>query len=164
MIRFKLLIFAALGVQIIAVWSQDETLTRAAILLTYPLLIIASLANGRLLGMRLILAGALLNFIVIAANGGLMPVSPTTVGGAASHGMIESAPVGEAVPGSKSILLWEHEMELATFADRFVVHLPIIGFRVLSVGDLLIAAGLPLASAQILYNTGSSALGGNRHG
>ena len=163
MIRLKFVIFGALGLQIIAVSSQHEVLTRSVMLVTYPLLIILAFANGRLFGMRLILAGALLNFIVMAANGGLMPVSPASVARTGDSGIIENIPVGEAVPGSKSILLREDDMALGAFADRIVVDPPAIGVKVVSVGDLLIGAGLALATAQVLTRTTSSIIAGNRH-
>lgn len=164
MIRFKFLIFAALGLQIMAVLSQDEILTRAVILSTYPLLIIVAIINRRLWGMRLILAGALLNFIVMAANGGLMPISSTAVVKVGGQEMIDAIPIGEPLPGSKSVLVQEHQMVLGAFADRFVVDFPIIGLKVLSVGDLLIGAGMILATAQILNGAATSVLGENRHG
>jgi len=52
-------------------------LSSAAHILAYFLVLIVVWTNRRLPGMLLIGAGAALNFIVITANGGQMPVSPT---------------------------------------------------------------------------------------
>jgi hypothetical protein len=127
MIRFRLLIFISLAVQLVAIFSRDEMLTRVALLCTYPALIAIALANLRVLGMPLILTGALLNFVSIAANGGLMPVSPESIAEAGGLGSIEGIASGEAIAGTKSILLAEDEMVLAGLADRIVVDLPIVG-------------------------------------
>lgn len=161
MIRLKFVAFAALGLQIVAVGSQDVALTRAAMLFTFPLLIIVAFVNGRVLGMRLILAGALLNFIVMAANGGLMPVSADTVADVSGHRTVQTREAGGAVPGSKSVVMPEDQIVLGTLADRFVVDLPAIGPKVVSCGDLLIGAGLVLGIGQVL--TASAVLARNRH-
>jgi len=164
MIRVNFVTFAALGLQLIAIGSQDVNLTRAAMFLTYPLLIAVAVINWRLLGMRLILAGALLNFVVIAANGGLMPVSASTVAGINGREAIENLSARKAVPGSKSVVMPEDEMVLGVFADRFVVHLPVGSPKVVSAGDLLIGAGLAAATGQVLTRTRSSVLAKNRDG
>jgi len=163
MIRLKFVTFAALGLQLIAIGSQDVNLTRASMFLTYPLLIAVTLINWRLLGMRLILAGACLNFAVIAGNGGLMPVSTSIVAGINDREAIENLSARQAVPGSKSVVMPEDEIVLGVFADRFVVHPPVGSPKVASAGDLLIVAGLATATAQVLTRTTNSAFARNRH-
>ena len=163
MIRLKFVIFAALALQVVSVVSQDVNLTRAVILFTYPLLIIVGLVNWRLWGMRLILSGALLNFIVMVANGGLMPVSAHTVATVSGLQTDETISAGGAVPGTKSVVMPEEEIVLGALADRFVVDLPAADPKVVSVGDLMIGAGLALGTAQVLTRTMKPAAMQNRH-
>ena len=138
-------------------------LTRAVMLFTYPLLIIVGLVNWRLWGMRLIVAGAFLNFIVMVANGGLMPVSVQTVATVSGLQTDETTSVGGPVSGSKSVVMPEDEIVLGALADRFVVDLPAAGPTVVSVGDLTIGAGLALGTAQVLTWTVKSPTAHNRH-
>lgn len=162
MICLKFVIFAALALQVIAVGIQDATLTRAVMLFTYPLLIFVALVNWRLVGMRLFFGGALLNFVVMAANGGLMPVSAHTVA-TVSGRTVETIPAEGPVPGTKSVVMPEDEIVLGALADRLVIDLPVISPKVVSVGDIMIATGLTLATVQVLTRIRSPVFAENRH-
>lgn len=95
--------------------------------------------NRRVPGFGLLGLGLLLNLAVIAANGGLMPISPETL--AVVHGE-QAAVVDSRAFGSKSIVLPAEGTRLEWLADRFTVpdRLPIqFAF---SLGDVCLAAGV----------------------
>ena len=148
MIRFKWLIFAALSIQLAAVASHDVAITRSAMLVTYPALALVALLNAHLLGMRLILLGALLNFLVMAANGGLMPVDPDAIG-SGQIGTHETRAIQGPVAGTKSVVISEEEAAFSTLADRFVIQIPSYGRKVASIGDIIIGAGFFVAVGQL---------------
>ena len=78
---------------------------KTGLILTYLILFIAILFNLRLTGIRLMAVGVVLNFIVIAANGGLMPLSPEAVERVAPAEYASNLVVGQPVPNSKDILI-----------------------------------------------------------
>ena len=95
--------------------------------------------NRRLPGFWLLGVGLLLNFAVITANGGLMPISPetlTTVHGAQT----QEVTVGSTI-GAKDIVLSVEETRLEWLADRFTLpdQLP-IQFAY-SLGDVFLVIG-----------------------
>ena len=79
-IRGKALVFAAIGLQLVAFpvdllpWSTPEALAKGLWLGSYGLLVAMLLLNARLPGLPLIAAGLVSNVVAIVANGGLMPV------------------------------------------------------------------------------------------
>jgi hypothetical protein len=95
--------------------------------------------NRRLQGFGLLGLGLLLNLAVIAANGGLMPISPETL--RAVHGSQIDPVIGSHAVGSKNIVLPVEETRLEWLGDRFTVpdRLP-IQFAY-SLGDLFLAVG-----------------------
>lgn len=113
----------------------------AALLLPISLGILMLFAwhNRRLQGFWLLGLGLLLNFAVIATNGGLMPISPQTL--SIVHGAQPVETIDSRTFGSKSIVLPVEETQLELLADRFTVpdQLPIqFAF---SLGDVFLAAG-----------------------
>ena len=100
--------------------------------------------NRRLHGFWLLGLGLLLNFAVIATNGGLMPISPETLSIVHSTKIQKNAdPEADysRTFGSKSIVLPAEDTRLEWLADRFTVpdQLPIqFAF---SLGDIFLAAG-----------------------
>ena len=103
------------------------------------ILVIFAWFNRHVAGFWLLGLGLLLNFAVIATNGGLMPISPETL--AIVHGSrIEEFADGRTF-GSKSIVLAAEETRLEWLADRFTVpdELP-IQFAY-SLGDVFLAIG-----------------------
>ena len=92
--------------------------------------------------MRWLLAGMALNFAVMAANGGLMPVSPETlVRGGHGHLLARTA-IGGPLPSSKDVVLLPEQTQLELLSDRIVVPFWRGSF---SLGDGLIAAGIVFA-------------------
>jgi hypothetical protein len=138
-LRWVGLLFGGLGLQVAAaVWSPPW-LTRPWALLVIVLSNLAILlfiaANRRLPGMLLADLGVALNLLVIVVNGA-MPVSAI----AARQAGIETAPSSVAL---------KHERMTDTTALPWlgdVVPLPVVG-EVLSIGDLLLAAGI----ARLVY-------------
>src|SRR3954469_7164473 len=79
-IRGKGLVFAAIGLQLIAFpvdllpWTTPSAVAKGLWLCSYALLVAMLLLNARLSGTPLIAAGLVCNVAAILANGGLMPV------------------------------------------------------------------------------------------
>jgi hypothetical protein len=122
---------------------------RALFVLSYLLLFIFVLANRRHLGLAIIGVGLLLNFLPIASNGGLMPVSPETVVRAGLADRLDELEIGEPVSRTKNILLEEEDTHLRFLSDRLVLDNP-ADVRAFSIGDVIIAGGLVVTLAQLL--------------
>lgn len=115
----------------------------AAALLTASQLLLLGFAwlNQKLPGMKILLLGAALNFTVMAANGGFMPISPQTASRLVPQEVLQEIPPGERF-GTKDILLHPEDTRFEWLADRF---LPPgwFGYQVaFSLGDVLIAFGV----------------------
>jgi hypothetical protein len=104
---------------------------------SYALLLLVVWANRRTFGLPLVGIGLLMNTVVIAANGGMMPQAPET-----SHYRHPDAVAGEYLANSKTVLLPRDQTTLWWLSDTIVIpsgtHLPLIA----SPGDLVLAAGL----------------------
>lgn len=85
--------------------------------------------------------GAALNFTAIVANGGLMPITVSTLEAATGEPAALRADVGERLPHTKDVLVADDGGRLTALGDRIIVEL---GSKhpVVSLGDVLIAAGL----------------------
>jgi len=115
---------------------------RAMILVSsYLILILMAWSNHSLPGVNLILVGIALNFLVIVANGGFMPVAPQTlIRGGHTH-LVAALESGARVSRSKDVLLWPEQTKLWFLSDIFVIpeRYPLAGS--FSLGDVLIASG-----------------------
>ena len=127
-------IFAALGLEIAALElpGLPDRLRGALLVLAYPVGAVFLAANWRLPGVPLITLGAAGNLVAIAANGGVMPASPSALAGA-------GLPVDASGFQNSAALA---DPRLAFLGDVF--HLPAAWplSNVFSVGDLLIALGI----------------------
>lgn len=97
--------------------------------------------NRGLPGMKILLIGAALNFTVMAANGGFMPISPQTASRLVPEEAVADIPVGERF-GTKDILLPAEDTRFELLADRF---LPPVWFPyqvAFSLGDVFLAIGV----------------------
>ena len=136
-----LVIFTAIG--------RVDPLLRTLLVLSYLLLFFFVSANRRHLGIVVIGVGLLLNFLAIAANGGLMPISPETLVRAGLADRLLELEIGEPVPHTKDILLEKEDTRLWFLSDILALDNP-LGVRAFSVGDTVIGAGLAVALVQLL--------------
>lgn len=122
-------------------WFSDRW--AAAILVLSQLALLGFVwANRRLAGVRIFGVGLLLNLLVIALNGGLMPLAPETAGL-----IFPEVPPAHWVTGmrpgrSKNIILPSGETRLAFLSDVVLLPAWFPWTRALSPGDLLIALGI----------------------
>jgi hypothetical protein len=133
-IRGLWLAAAAFAVQVVLVTlvpEGDETLHRIAHLATYGLVGACILRNLDIRFMWLVAAGGLLNFIAIAANGGVMPASASALSAAGLD--VRS---GEF---ANSDLV--HDAHVAFLGDVFAIPAGWPGANVFSVGDALMVLG-----------------------
>ncbi len=111
-----------------------------ALLVSLLLLLLFAWWNRSLAGMGLLLGGLVLNLIVIAANGGWMPISPETAAYFVGSGAALPLRVGQRF-GPKDIILPAEETRLEFLADRFLAPRWFPWRVVFSLGDILIALG-----------------------
>lgn len=133
------LLFIALGLQIGTRFLPDEDWSEwagvAMVLASFVLLMALVLMNRSKPGMWITGLGVLMNFVVIAANGG-MPVLP----GAAevASGFTVADP---DLSGTFKHVLLDENSRLTFFADVIPLRLVGIG-EVISLGDIFLALGL----------------------
>ncbi|HJP40881.1 MAG TPA: DUF5317 family protein [Dehalococcoidia bacterium] len=95
-------------------------------------------------------AGALLNFLVMAANGAAMPVSfDTTISSRVLSFEVTEDQIGELIPNSKDVLLRQQDIRLPWLADRFHTWTPVQGDNVYSLGDFVLYSGYLLVAIEV---------------
>ncbi len=134
-------IFAALGLEIAALElpGLPDWLRAALLVVAYPVGAVFLAANWRVPGVPLIALGAACNLVAIAANGGVMPASPTAL---ARAGLPVDAP---GFHNSASLA----DPRLAFLGDVFFIPASWPLSNVFSVGDVLIALGIVWALHRI---------------
>jgi Family of unknown function (DUF5317) len=121
--------------------GASATIGPIVLLGTYTAVILFLVFNRLQPGAKLVLAGAILNLAVMAANGGYMPV---TLGALARSGHLGRQVVRGAsafVYGSKDIVLPDSGVRLGFLGDVFSLPLPVPLAASFSLGDVFIAAG-----------------------
>jgi hypothetical protein len=110
-------------------------------LLSYGLLFLFCGLNRHLGAVRLLALGLLLNFLVIAANGGFMPIAPETLARLHPGTAPEDWEVELLRAGSKDIVLPAAQTRLHFLSDVLVLPPPFPLPTAFSPGDVLIFAG-----------------------
>ena len=116
----------------------------AAHLLLVPFLI----RNLSFWGIRMILMGLGFNLIVMAANGGFMPVAPRAVEAIGKHDLRELR-LGDPIPGSKNVLLEPDQTRAGWLSDAIVLPIPRPYKRAVSVGDLVVFGGVAATFVEV---------------
>ena len=144
-------VFLALAIQIVlftAISPVPPAVAAALHIGSHGLLLVFAIANRRFVALAPVMLGMLLNGVVIAVNGGSMPVTRTA---ARAAGLMPSD--YESVS--------EHARSLRFLGDVFAIPSSLPLSNTFSVGDLLIRAGaVPSAAASKLSRLLASAPGG----
>lgn len=140
-IRWAWVALAALTIQVL-LFRLPPARTGPARLF-FPLVHAAILAvawvNRDLKGMRLLAAGVALNFAVMVANGGFMPVAPEVLAQAGIAESPEAVGLHTRLAHSKDVVLSRDETALWWLSDIIALR-PIQ--TIVSIGDILIAIGM----------------------
>ena len=150
-IRFGWLVLIAVIVQLVVIYvgfGGAEELRRFIFPASYVLVLAFIVLNRRRVGFLVIGAGALLNFLAIVTNGGLMPISPANMEKAGFGDELTKLGLGDAVPLSKNVLLEESDTNLQWLTDRFAWDSS-GPFPVFSVGDVIIGIGLVIILVEL---------------
>jgi hypothetical protein len=120
-----------------------EWLAKAYLVSSQVGLLVFVWLNRKLPGMWILGIGLATNLLVIAANGGLMPISSTTVAELYPHLSKEAGLVGSRLGWSKNIVLPASGTHFAFFSDCILLPLRWIPWRyAFSLGDVLISMGV----------------------
>jgi hypothetical protein len=147
-LRWVWLIVAGLAAQVVAMgyvgrgWSVVADHRPAIIVGTYLLVLVGLARNWRVPGMAVVGLGFALNFTVIAANGGQMPVTRETIQASGQGWLLDSVSEGQPVPQSKDVLLPKDQTRLWALSDAFITPPPVR--RAASLGDFVTFAGVGL--------------------
>ncbi len=137
------------GILFVRSVAAFEGFTLFSCVLSYALLAVGFWMNRHITGMLIAGAGMMLNAVVMTVNGGRMPVDTSLL---EKHGMQGAMGVLEAGADARHIPL-DGSTRLDMLADRF--HPPSILSvmnGVISIGDMVIAAGLFAMVFGLMYN------------
>jgi hypothetical protein len=139
----------AVCLQLLAIFGplgSDDLPRRLLFILSYLILFVFVAANLRRPGIAVIGLGLALNFIVIAANGGLMPITPETL--LRTGSIPNGAETGEWVEHSKDVLKEREDVRLYFLSDRLVWD-GVSPIRAFSIGDVVLLAGLGVTLLEL---------------
>lgn len=125
-------------------WARDYVWYGwPAVLVTGSTLLLAMVVvrNLAVPGMHLVAVGMACNLLVIAANGGLMPVAPQALVEARLIEHVDAVALESKRPSAKDVVLRPEDTRFAVLSD-WIVTPPVPRRKVLSFGDVVIAAGL----------------------
>lgn len=113
------------------------TTTRVINVMQYVVLLAAVGINLHLYGMKILGVGAFLNFLALAVNRGVMPISPSAAKTAGIWALVDPA------TGTKLIrhAIMSPETRLKPLTDIIPIPIPKLA-TVLSIGDVLLAVGI----------------------
>lgn len=136
----------AFGIQVLVIYLPPiawESVIRFLLLcVSYALLVGFLWLNHDLPGVRLLALGLALNWLVILANGGYMPVTYEALVAAGRGHLAAGTQAGSLVLGTKDILLPVSETRLWLLSDILIIPPPFPLSTVFSLGDVLIMLGL----------------------
>ena len=113
---------------------------RAALPLSLAVFLVFVWLNRGLPGMPILMIGLVLNLLVIAANGGWMPISPAMAGNLPGGSDAQQAALGSRF-GQKDVLLLPEDTRLEFLSDRFLLPGWLHYATAFSLGDVFIAVG-----------------------
>ena len=118
----------------------NDGLASLSLLVSLALFFVFAWFNRRLPGMPILIFGLLLNFVVIVANGGWMPISLHTANLLTGKDVLQFVNLGSRF-GEKDILLPAQNIHLEFLADRFLFPAWLPCKVAFSLGDVLISVG-----------------------
>ena len=137
-----------LAVQFLAIeFVTSDIALRFILPVTIGLAPLALWAHRRLLGVWVIFVGLAANLVVIAANGGLMPIEQATVIEAVGIERASAYEPGAWIPGSKDVLVEPGEGRLVALGDSIVIRAGGSGIAA-SPGDFVVWAGLLVLAGE----------------
>ncbi|WP_298457332.1 DUF5317 family protein [uncultured Cellulomonas sp.] len=134
--RHPLLIWGTLALQVVVVEAPLPDVVASVLhVATYALAVAFIVVNRALTGVLVVGAGAALNGITIALNGGVLPASAAAV---AATGVDRAGEFANSAVVADPVLPW--------LGDVFAWPAPLPLANTFSVGDVLIAAGVAVAA------------------
>ncbi len=131
-----------------AIYLLPASILPYALPVAHILLLPFLLLNLRFIGVRLILAGLILNLLAMVANGGLMPVEMRAVEAVGKHDGQELV-IGDHIDGSKNVLLAREDVRLRGLTDVILLPVPQPFTRAISLGDIAIVVGVAVVGASL---------------
>ncbi len=142
-LRANWLVFLAFLPQLIVLYLPyrvSDQISALCLLASLPIFLGFTWVNRNVSGMKILLLGLALNFTVMAANGGFMPISPQTAGQLVPENVLLDFQPGDRF-GTKDIYLTPEQTRLEWLADRFLTPAWISHRVAFSFGDIFIAIG-----------------------
>jgi len=114
--------------------------------------------NRDLGGVKLIGLGLLLNFLVMVANGGFMPITPDALARIGYDGNVAQMETGYIVGRTKNVVAEPGDAMLWFLSDIMVIPRPFPIPTALSLGDVLIVSGVFLFLRESMFVRGARAV------
>jgi len=111
-------------------------------LLSHLVLLIFVWRNRRLTGIQILGLGVMCNLLVIAVNGGFMPIAPQTLTRINPGSLPSQWLAGLYYGYSKDIILLREQTRFEMLSDMWVIPPPFPWPTAFSLGDILIALGI----------------------
>jgi hypothetical protein len=115
---------------------------QALFLLSHLVLLVFVWRNWQLTGVQILGLGVMCNLLVIAVNGGFMPITPQTLTQINPGSLPSQWSVGLHYGYSKDIILLREQTKLQMLSDTWVIPPPFPWPTAFSLGDVLIALGI----------------------